>query len=229
MQDKKPITIYLLSAVCIFAGFGMAYWAWQNLPILESYPVHWDAGGVPDRYGSKGEAIFTLFMLPIISIFTFLIFYFVPKIEPVRASIDPNSRPYHLLWAMIMILFAGIQYFIFKSFTGLETGGGTLNTPVNFIVAGISLFFLMIGNIMGKLRRNFLFGIKTPWTLSSDLSWDKTHRLAGRMMVGTGLIGLVSPTFPHPKNRLDDSGGVKCGENFICIGVFVRGLEIRSR
>lgn len=202
MSSKKPITLYLLSAACIIASFAMAYWAWQHLPLLESYPVHWDASGSPDRYGSRGEAIFTLFLLPVISIFMFLVFYFVPKIEPVRASIGPNSRPYHWLWAMSMLLFVGIQYFIFKSFTGLETGGETPTTPVNFIVSGISLFFLLLGNIMGKLRRNFLFGIKTPWTLSSDLSWDKTHRLAGRMMVGTGLIGLVSALILTPEIAL---------------------------
>ena len=55
---------------------------------------------------------------------------------------------------------------------------------------------------MGKFKRNFLIGIRTPWTLSSDLAWDKTHRLVGRMFVGMGLLSLVSTFLMKPETAL---------------------------
>ncbi len=183
--------IVIFSLVCIVANVGFAIWAWQQLPLMESYPVHWSADGSPDRYGSKGEVLFNLSLMPGTSVFIFLLFYFVPKAEPIQTSIEPNSRPYTVLWTMMMGLFLGIQFFICRSYFDLQPGEGTPIVSVNYLAAGLSIFFLLIGNIMSKLRRNFLFGIKTPWTLTSDLSWDKTHRIAGRMMVISGLIGLL--------------------------------------
>jgi uncharacterized membrane protein len=48
--------------------------------------------------------------------------------------------------------------------------------------------FIGIGNYMPKMRPNFTMGIRTPWTLSSDRSWDRTHRLGGRLFVLEGAI-----------------------------------------
>jgi uncharacterized membrane protein len=56
---------------------------------------------------------------------------------------------------------------------------------------GICLFFILIGNVMGKLRRNFYLGVRTPWTLASERVWNATHRFAARIMVASGLVGLV--------------------------------------
>ncbi|MFK7797472.1 MAG: SdpI family protein, partial [Aureispira sp.] len=53
------------------------------------------------------------------------------------------------------------------------------------------LFMLLFGNYAGSIRPNYFIGIRTPWTLQSDEVWRKTHRLAGRLLIGAALIGLV--------------------------------------
>ena len=45
-----------------------------------------------------------------------------------------------------------------------------------------------MGNYLGAVRSNFFFGVRTPWTLSSELSWERTNPLAGRLLVPLGLI-----------------------------------------
>ena len=45
---------------------------------------------------------------------------------------------------------------------------------------------------MPKTRPNFFVGVRTPWTLSSDLSWQKTHRLAGWLFVLVGFWAIVA-------------------------------------
>jgi len=57
----------------------------------------------------------------------------------------------------------------------------------------VGLMFVLIGGSLGHVRSNYFFGIRTPWTLSSDLSWDKTHKLGGKLFVILGLIFMVSP------------------------------------
>jgi uncharacterized membrane protein len=53
------------------------------------------------------------------------------------------------------------------------------------------VFFALIGNLLGKVRRNFWMGIRTPWTLASEEVWIATHRLGARLMVAAGIAGAV--------------------------------------
>ena len=55
--------------------------------------------------------------------------------------------------------------------------------------------FVVLGNYLGKVRPNWFVGVRTPWTLSSKLSWSKTHRLAGWVFVVSGAATIVSGVF----------------------------------
>jgi uncharacterized membrane protein len=53
------------------------------------------------------------------------------------------------------------------------------------------LFFALLGNVLGKVQRNFYVGVRTPWTLASETVWVQTHRLAAWLFTGAGVLGLV--------------------------------------
>jgi uncharacterized membrane protein len=63
--------------------------------------------------------------------------------------------------------------------------------PGRPLVGGIFLFFALMGNLLGKVRRNFWMGIRTPWPLAGDAVWIATHRAAARLYTAMGLIGAV--------------------------------------
>ena len=70
--------------------------------------------------------------------------------------------------------------------------GSGVDVPIALVVGvGVGLLFAIIGNVLTTVRSNFMFGVRTPWTLSSDLAWDRTHRLVGRLFVVTGLVMVV--------------------------------------
>ena len=78
---------------------------------------------------------------------------------------------------------------------------GTIKVSM-VVTAMCSLLFMMLGNMMPKFRQNFFCGFRTPWALSDETVWNKTHRLGGRMMFGAGLIGLAGAIFPSDKVRM---------------------------
>jgi uncharacterized membrane protein len=61
-----------------------------------------------------------------------------------------------------------------------------------WLFAGLFLTFALIGNVLGRVRRNFWMGVRTPWTLASDAVWIPTHRLAAWLFVAFGLAGFVA-------------------------------------
>ncbi len=59
----------------------------------------------------------------------------------------------------------------------------------------IGLLFVAIGNYLPKCQQNYTIGIKIPWTLSSEENWNRTHRLAGWVMVIGGIVFMVAGFF----------------------------------
>ena len=62
----------------------------------------------------------------------------------------------------------------------------------------VGALLMVLGNYMGKLRKNFFIGIRTPWTLASDAVWERTHRLAGWLFVAAGLVMVASVLIGAP-------------------------------
>jgi uncharacterized membrane protein len=60
------------------------------------------------------------------------------------------------------------------------------------ILPAMSLLFIFIGVMMGRAERNFFIGIRTPWTLSSDTVWARTHSLGGKLFIGAGIFSLLA-------------------------------------
>jgi uncharacterized membrane protein len=63
---------------------------------------------------------------------------------------------------------------------------------IRWLVGGIFLFFALLGNVLGRVRRNFWIGVRTPWTLASEAVWIQTHRLSAWLFAAAGLVGLVA-------------------------------------
>ena len=94
--------------------------------------------------------------------------------------------------------------------------------------SGPASLFVVIGNYLPKVRPNYMMGIRTPWTLTSDLAWDRTHRLGGRLFVLEGivfiLLGLVRP--PAESFVVVLIGGIVADAR-VLFRVLLSGLEDR--
>jgi len=173
-----PISFIIIS---ILASF----YFYANFPPI--VPTHWDLAGRPNGYSS---AAFAAFFLPILLVGIYLLFLALPYLDPKKERYLQFSKIYHIFKDLIIAVMAMV-YFV-ASLTAL---GYNLN--MNFWVPGIvGLLFIIMGNYLGKLNPNWFIGIRTPWTLSSEEVWNKTHRFGGKIFILGGLLMVL--TIPAP-------------------------------
>ncbi len=167
----------ITSLVLIVATFVVAAVLYPSLP--EMIPTHWNAQGEIDGYMNKPAGVF---MLPAMAVFSFLIFKIIPVISPKGFRTDKFSDVIGVLQVTLVGFMSIVAVLVL-----LEARG--LNVPINeLIIAGVGLLFVIIGNYLGKVRKNFFIGIRTPWTLASDEVWNRTHRMGGKLFMLSGGI-----------------------------------------
>lgn len=178
-------TTWLISALFIVLMFGLSAWAWVQLPADASLPVHWNMAGEADRYGGKAEG---LLLLPAVMVGVLLIFNVIRYIDPLRANIERSGQAYRAVLLGVLFFMAVLHTGAVLAALGYAINIGLLAAPA------VGLMFVVMGNYMGKIRRNYMFGVRTPWTLASELSWNKTHRITGKLFVLSGLL-TIGATF----------------------------------
>ena len=179
MNTSRGCELLMLSLLALmFAG---AAWCWSSAP--EKIPVHWNLQGEVDRYGGKFEG---LLLMPLITAGLYLLLKFIPAIDPKKENFAQFAKAYLGIRIGLSILMAVIQLAILATVMGYQTN-------MNVIVGGsVGCLFILIGNVMGKIRPNWCVGVRTPWTLSSKTSWVKTHRLSGWIFIASGIAILIT-------------------------------------
>lgn len=151
-------------------------------------PTHWNIKGEVDGYGSKHWAIF---LMPIAMAAMMLLFRFLPALSPKHFEVDSFRSTY--LWIMVLVvaLFAYIHgLMLYSVWAHVEKAGFKFDFG-RVMFGGMFIFFGLLGNVMGKVKRNFYVGVRVPWTLASDRVWNDTHRLAAWLMVGGSVVGFL--------------------------------------
>lgn len=168
-------------------GVGLTVAAWLTAAAAYPYlpdrvPIHWNIHGEVDGYGQKQWAVF---LTPAIMVALLGLFRVLPWLSPKPFTLDTFRDTYEFAVALTMGLTAYIHVLTLWSAWARPVDSGRA------LVAGICLFFAALGNVLGKVRRNFFIGVRTPWTLANERVWIDTHRLAARLFVAAGLIGFL--------------------------------------
>ena len=167
----------ILIAVATLAGILL----WNRLP--DPMPAHWNAAGEIDGYMSK---FWGVFLMPIIAVALLGLFLVIPRVDPLKANIDKFIGIFNgfiLAFVVYMLYLYALTLF------------AALGIPFNMTVMllpVVGLLFIGVGYMMGKAKRNFFIGIRTPWTLSSETVWDETHKLGSKLFMLGGGVTIVS-------------------------------------
>lgn len=182
----------VLSLLLVLAVAGLSVWAHFHLP---DAPVttHWGLNGQPD--GSMPRDL-ALSLLPgMLLVFSLLLMWLLPAVMPKSASPARFLPVYGAVMLAVLTLIGGIHLMLVLSALGLPVD----HTQV--ITWGLGALFVIIGNLLPKTRLNYLMGIRTPWTLSDERVWDRTHRFAGPLFVVAGVAAVAAGFLPQPAWR----------------------------
>lgn len=190
------------SIAVVIALIGVAAWVGAMLPGDVALPIHWDLRGEPDRFSDKWTA---LLMPALIAGGVSLLFFLLPELESRESGLQRSRGLYLWGWASILLMTAMIELAVISVALKWTVHG------TSFVVAGLGIMFVMIGNQLGKSRSMYLIGFRTPWTLASEEVWVKTHRLAGKLMVAAGLVLLLAAFLPLPSGVVATVLGASIG------------------
>lgn len=150
-------------------------------------PSHWNAASQVDRSMPK---LIACLLWPAIGLALALFLRFLPKLGPavpdqrgVRSFLGILAPAVVLLMLVLQLLSFAVAFHI------------AVNVAMIIGIA-VSCLFILIGNYMGKLRRNFWAGIRSPWALASDLVWERTHRFGSWAITLAGFVGLILSFIP---------------------------------
>lgn len=180
----------IFSTIAIIGMCAINLWAMPQIPDGQ-LPVHWGLDGQPDRYGDRSEVLFALWLVPASTLLTALILAIAPRLDPNGDNLMKSRKAYIAIWCSVMVLLlgvhAGMALLFIRSVS--ETPDG--HEFARFVIGASAALIIIKGDYLPKTRSNWFLGIRTPWTLSSDITWEKTHRLAGRLLMLAGFACLI--------------------------------------
>jgi uncharacterized membrane protein len=150
--------------------------------LTDQVPRHWDAYGNVDGYMAK-QWLFALALLPA---GIYYLFPIIRKVDPKSQNYERHEEVYSLFRLILSLMMFGVYYLSLFAATGKDVNIGL------FMPILVGIIFVIIGNYMGKIKQNFFMGIRTPWTLSNENVWNKTHRFGGNVFVLMGLLLMLS-------------------------------------
>ncbi|MBI5825257.1 MAG: SdpI family protein [Chloroflexi bacterium] len=182
-MTTKLTSIITLSLISIALITGLMFW--NQLP--EQMASHWNVNDQVDGYISK---FWGVFLMPLVTLGMFALFLVVPNIDPLRANIAQFRETFNVFIALIvafMLYIHGLTLVWSLGYQDFKMSAAML--PF------MGILFIAIGYLLKQAKRNFFIGIRTPWTLSSDSVWDKTHQLGSVLFMLSGAFAMLGGFF----------------------------------
>ncbi len=170
----------------IILSFAVGIYFYPQMP--EEMASHWNIRSEVDGYMSR---FWGLFLMPIISIGLLVLFVLIPKIDPLKENIE-RFRKYFDGFIVLMIIFLFYIYLLTVFWNiGIRFNMGRLVMPA------LGILFYYVGILVENAKRNWFIGIRTPWTLSNEVVWDKTHKIGGKLFKLAGIGAFLGIAFPR--------------------------------
>lgn len=172
--------------VLMIGLIGYTLYIYFKLP--NTVPSHWNVYGEVDGWSHK-SIVFVTLLIPVLT------YYGMPllrKIDPKRKNYEKYEETFNIFRIILTVTFMILHLVIIYASQGNE-----INISL-FVPLFIGVMFIVLGNYMARVKQNFFIGIKTPWTLSSETVWNKTHRVGGYVFVLSGILMILASIITGP-------------------------------
>jgi uncharacterized membrane protein len=182
MTTRTTIILVLLMVIGTVAA-GLLWW--DRLP--DPMASHWNVNDQVDGYTPK---FWGVSLAPLVTLGMLLLFLIIPSIDPLKANIAKFREAFNLF----IVLSAAFMLYIYGLTLAWNLGYTSFKMSTVLLPA-MGLLFIFVGFMLRKAKRNFFIGIRTPWTLSSDTVWDKTHKLGAVLFTAAGVLAIIGGLF----------------------------------
>ena len=166
-----------ISVLIVVAAFTISAVVYPRLPA--TIPTHWDFSGRPNGWSSR---FWGAWLIPIFLLGMWALVRILPRIDPRGSNYAKFGGAFEAIIDAIMLFLLALHIVALRS---------ALGHPMQMqriLPIAVGVLLVVIGNLLPRARPNWFVGIRTPWTLSSDRVWEKTHRFGGRVFVAGGLV-----------------------------------------
>lgn len=175
--NTTSIIVLTLIAIAVIAGALL----WNQLP--EQMASHWNANDQVDGYMPK---FWGVFLMPLVTLGMFALFIVLPNVDPLKANIVTFRGAFNLF----ILLIVAFMLYIHGLTLAWSLGYQSFKMSAAMLPF-LGILFIFIGYLLRQAKRNFFIGIRTPWTLSSDTVWDKTHQLGSVLFMVSGALAIA--------------------------------------
>ncbi len=183
MKKRNNTGNWILLALCLlsFAGHLLL------LPKLPAeIPVHWNAAGEIDGYGSKTMDL----VLGVIPLGIWLLMTVIPRLDPRKENYEKHRKVYGLLTLLLTVMMMAFSWMCTAVALGYDVNVGMLIPMVMGVV------FVIMGNYMPKIRSNYFVGVRTPWAIENAWVWRKTQWMGGISFIVMGVVLFATVFLP---------------------------------
>jgi uncharacterized membrane protein len=149
----------------------------------EKIPTHWDIDMQPDAWTTRQDFWPTLLIFPGVMGALVFLMWVLPMLSPRNFEVERFGST----WCYVMLLMVGFFAYLFALQVWIAVDEHAWFARP--FVAGFFVLFALLGNVIGKVQRNFWMGVRTPWTLASDAVWVRTHRMAAWTWMPVSIVG----------------------------------------
>jgi uncharacterized membrane protein len=175
--SNTSLIVIALIAIAVIAGAVL----WDQLP--EQMASHWNANDQVDGYMPK---FWGVFLMPLVTLGMFGLFILLPNIDPLKANIAQFRNVFNLFIVFI------VAFMLYIHALTIVWSLGYQNFKMSAaMLPFLGVLFIFVGYLLRQAKRNFFIGIRTPWTLSSDTVWDKTHQLGSALFMISGVLSII--------------------------------------
>ena len=179
-----------IPAILILAAVIVTIAVYPRLP--EQIPTHWSISGEVNGWSNR---LFGAWMMPLIMAVIWLFMRAIPHIDPRKANYEKFSGMYDALVILILTFMLLMHVVILLSATG------TVIRMDRVVMPAVGVFIAIMGLLLPRAQPNWFVGFRTPWTLTSDLSWERTHKVGGMLFIALGVL-IVASTFIAPERAI---------------------------
>jgi uncharacterized membrane protein len=183
MRKWIPVILILAAVIVTIAVY-------PRLP--EQIPTHWSMSGEVNGWSNR---LWGAWMLPLIMAVVWLFMRAIPHIDPRKANYEKFSGMYDALVILILAFMLLMHVVVLLSATG------NVIRMDRVVMPATGIFIAIMGVLLPRAQPNWFVGFRTPWTLTSDLSWERTHKAGGALFIALGLL-IVASTFIAPERAI---------------------------